>query len=132
MADFLMPILGADMDSATLVEWKKKPGDPVKKGEILAEVETDKGVIEVENFTDGVLEKILVETGTEVPVGTPLAIIREAGAPAAPISTAIPRPVPPRPKIISPVIPPTIRLSETGRIRISLSRESGPSRSVLI
>ncbi|MDC4226665.1 MAG: dihydrolipoamide acetyltransferase family protein [Candidatus Manganitrophus sp.] len=131
MADFLMPILGADMVSATLVEWKKKPGDPVKKGEILAEVETDKGVIEVENFTDGVLEKILVETGTEVPVGTPLAIIREAGAPAAPISTAIPRPVPPRPKIISPVIPPTIRLSETGRIRISpLARKRAESLGV--
>lgn len=126
-----MPILGADMRSATLVEWKKKPGDPVKKGEILAEVETDKGVIDVENFTDGVLEKILVETGTEVPVGTPLAIIREEGAPAAPISTEIPRPVPPRPKIISPVIPPTIRLSETGRIRISpLARKRAESLGV--
>lgn len=131
MAEFLMPILGADMLSATLVEWKKKPGDPVEKGEILAEVETDKGVIEVENFTDGVLEKILVETGTEVPVGTPLAIIREAGAPAAPISTEIPRPVPPRPKTISPVIPPTIRLSETGRIRISpLARKRAESLGV--
>ncbi|TAK09384.1 MAG: 2-oxo acid dehydrogenase subunit E2 [Candidatus Manganitrophaceae bacterium] len=131
MAEFLMPILGADMRSATLVEWKKKPGDPVEKGEILAEVETDKGVIEVENFTDGVLEKILVETGTEVPVGTPLAIIREEGAPAAPISTEIPRPVPPRPKTISPVIPPTIRLSETGRIRISpLARKRAESLGV--
>lgn len=131
MTEFLMPILGADMLSATLVEWKKKPGDPVEKGEILAEVETDKGVIEVENFTDGVLEKILVETGTEVPVGTPLAIIREEGAPAAPISTEIPQPVPPRPKMISPVIPPTIRLSETGRIRISpLARKRAESLGV--
>jgi pyruvate dehydrogenase E2 component (dihydrolipoamide acetyltransferase) len=131
MAEFLMPILGADMRSATLVEWKKKPGDPVEKGEILAEVETDKGVIEVENFTNGVLEKILVETGTEVPVGTPLAIIREEGAPAAQISTEIPRPVPPRPKMISPVMPPTIRLSETGRIRISpLARKRAESLGV--
>ena len=56
MAEFTMPILGADMLAATLVEWKKKPGDPVKRGEILAEVETDKGLIEVENFTDGLLE----------------------------------------------------------------------------
>lgn len=112
MAEFTMPILGADMLSATLVEWKKKPGDPVKKGEILAEVETDKGVIEVENFTNGILEKILIETGTEVPVGTPLAIIREEGAPTAPIEVA-------RPALPPPVMPPSTRPPDTGRLRIS-------------
>jgi pyruvate dehydrogenase E2 component (dihydrolipoamide acetyltransferase) len=113
MAEFLMPILGADMRSATLVEWKKKSGDPVKKGEILAEVETDKGVIEVENFTNGVLEKILVEVGTEVPVGTPLAIIREEGAPTAPIPKEVPPPAPP------PSMMPPTRPSKAGRLRIS-------------
>ena len=116
MAEFSMPILGADMLSATLVEWKKKPGDPVKRGEILAEVETDKGVIEVENFIDGTLEKILIEPGTEVPVGTPLAIIREVGAPRVPLQVA--RPVAAPPKLVPSVTPPT-RPPEAGRLRIS-------------
>jgi pyruvate dehydrogenase E2 component (dihydrolipoamide acetyltransferase) len=77
-----MPKLGADMAAGTLVAWQKKPGDAVKRGDIIAEVETDKGVIEVEVFTDGVIEKFLVDPGAEVPVGTPLATICEEGVPA--------------------------------------------------
>jgi len=117
MAEFTMPILGADMLSATVVEWKKKPGDPVKRGDILAEIETDKGVIDVENFTDGTLEKILVETGTKVPVGTPLAIIHEAGAPATPIVIGPPSeiPVPIGKRLLIPPQP----SSGPGRLRIS-------------
>src|SRR5581483_9296416 len=117
MVEFTMPILGADMLAATVVEWRKKPGDPVKRGEILAEIETDKGVIDVENFTDGTLEKILVETGTEVPVGTPLALIREAGAPAAPIPTGPPPeiPVPTGKRLLIPPQP----SGGPGRLRIS-------------
>ena len=56
MAEFLMPSLGADMDAGTLVEWLKKPGDPVKRGEIIAVVETQKGAIEVECFEDGIVD----------------------------------------------------------------------------
>src|SRR5512145_1544744 len=77
MAEFVMPTLGADMTVGTLLAWMKKPGDEVKRGEIVAEVDTDKGVIEVEVFTSGVIEKLLIEPGAEVPVGTVLAIIRE-------------------------------------------------------
>ena len=80
MAEFVMPTLGADMTVGTLLAWMKKPGDEVKRGEIIAEVDTDKGVIEVEVFTSGVIEKLLIEPGAEVPVGTVLAIIREPGA----------------------------------------------------
>ncbi len=83
MADFVMPTLGADMDAGTLVAWRKKAGDPVTKGEIVAEVETDKAVVEVEVFTSGVIEKIVVQPGEKVPVGTVLAIIREEGKPLA-------------------------------------------------
>lgn len=79
MAEFKMPTLGADMTAGTLIEWLKKPGDTVSRGDIIAEVDTDKGVIEVEVFVDGVIEKLLVETGAEVPVGTTLAIINEDG-----------------------------------------------------
>jgi pyruvate dehydrogenase E2 component (dihydrolipoamide acetyltransferase) len=94
VADFLMPALGADMTAGRLLAWLKHPGEAVKHGDIIAEVDTDKGVIEVEVFTSGVLEKTLVEPGTKVPVGTPLAVIREAaGAPTlAPTPVTVPSP----------------------------------------
>jgi pyruvate dehydrogenase E2 component (dihydrolipoamide acetyltransferase) len=89
MADFLMPILGADMTAGTLIAWRKQPGDRVSRGDVIAEVETEKGLIDVEVFASGVLERILVVPGATVPTGAVLAIIREdaaegAVAPAAP------------------------------------------------
>jgi pyruvate dehydrogenase E2 component (dihydrolipoamide acetyltransferase) len=88
MAEFLMPILGADMVAGTLIKWRKGPGDRVDRGDVIAEVETEKGLIDVECYTTGVLERIVVEPGATVPTGTVLAIIREdvpsAAAPAAP------------------------------------------------
>lgn len=84
MAEFRMPKLGADMDRGKVVAWRKGPGDPVAKGEIVADVETDKADIEVESFAEGTFERILVEPGRWVPIGTPIAIIRAPGeAPAA-------------------------------------------------
>ena len=95
MAEFLMPSLGADMEAGTLVEWLKKPGDPVKRGEIIAVVETQKGAIEVECFEDGTLDGYLVDLNTKVPVGTPLAMIRGEGEePAVARTEATPEPPP--------------------------------------
>ena len=74
-----MPSLGADMEAGKLVEWLVEPGKPVKRGDIIAVVETQKGAIEIEVFEDGVFEKSLVEVGAEVPVGTPLALISHPG-----------------------------------------------------
>ena len=79
MAEFRMPSLGADMEAGTLVQWLVKPGDRVKHGDIIAVVETQKGAIEIETFQTGVIEKFLVDVGTKVPVGTPLAEIRAEG-----------------------------------------------------
>ena len=78
-----MPSLGADMEAGTLVEWLKRPGDRVKRGDIVAVVETQKGAIEIDIFEDGVIERWLVEPGTTVPVGTPLALIGGAQPAAA-------------------------------------------------
>lgn len=75
MIEFVMPSLGADMEDGTLVEWRKKKGDTVKRGDIIAEVETQKGLIEIEIFDEAVIEKLLIEPGTKVPVGSPLALI---------------------------------------------------------
>jgi pyruvate dehydrogenase E2 component (dihydrolipoamide acetyltransferase) len=85
MHTFTMPTLGADMEAGTLVSWRKQPGDAVSRGDVIAEVDTEKGVIDVEVFAEGVLDEILVGPGTRVPVGTPLATIRDlATAPASP------------------------------------------------
>jgi pyruvate dehydrogenase E2 component (dihydrolipoamide acetyltransferase) len=75
MNEFRMPSLGADMESGTLVEWKLKPGDSVHRGDIIAVVETAKGVIEIEVFQDGILDQIFFQPGQEVPVGQVLATI---------------------------------------------------------
>jgi pyruvate dehydrogenase E2 component (dihydrolipoamide acetyltransferase) len=79
MSEFVMPSLGADMESAVLMEWHVKEGDSVTKGQVIAEVETSKGVIEIEVFEDGIVEKILIKEETECAVGTPLALIRTEG-----------------------------------------------------
>jgi pyruvate dehydrogenase E2 component (dihydrolipoamide acetyltransferase) len=76
-----MPILGADMSAGTLKEWLRRPGDSIERGGIIAVVETDKADVEVEVFSGGVIERFLVEPGTAVPVGTPLAVIRGEGEP---------------------------------------------------
>jgi pyruvate dehydrogenase E2 component (dihydrolipoamide acetyltransferase) len=77
--EFLMPSLGADMEAGTLVEWLKKPGDTVRRGDVIAVVETQKGAIDVDFPRDGTLEQLLVQAGTTVPVGTLLATFRAAG-----------------------------------------------------
>jgi len=80
MIEFTMPTLGADMEDGTLIEWKKNPGDTVKRGDIIAEVETQKGLIEIEVFEEGTIEKLLIQEGTKVPVGTIMALIRPTAA----------------------------------------------------
>ncbi len=96
MAEFVLPSLGADMTAATLVAWKIKPGDVVTRGQVVAEVETDKGVIDVECFDPGTIEKLVAEPGQKLPVGAVLAVIRGAGgaeAPAPVTSASPPAPV---------------------------------------
>lgn len=78
MSEFRMPSLGADMEAGTLVAWHKSPGDELRRGDTIAAVDTDKGVIDVEVFHEGVIEELLVQPGTRVPVGAPLARIRAA------------------------------------------------------
>jgi pyruvate dehydrogenase E2 component (dihydrolipoamide acetyltransferase) len=98
--EFVMPSLGADMSAGTLTAWLKHPGDAVRRGDIVAVVETDKADVEVEVFADGVIEQLLVGEGTKVPVGTPLALISGHGEPAAP--AAGPPGPPPAPTAAAP------------------------------
>src|SRR6202158_6360920 len=82
MPDVNMPKLSDTMEEGTIVEWKKKTGDEVKQGDVLAEVESDKATFDLEAETGGVLS-ILVEQGVPAKIGAPIARIGEAlSAPA--------------------------------------------------
>src|SRR5574337_2181414 len=81
MIEFRMPSLGADMEAGTLVEWLVKPGDQVKRGQVIAVVETQKGAVDVEIWESGAVERLAVETGRKVPVGELLAVVRRPDEP---------------------------------------------------
>ena len=74
-----MPSLGADMATGKLLAWQIKPGDRVKRGQVVAVVGTEKGDIDVEVFEEGVVGELLVAVGQEVPVGTVLAVVQAEG-----------------------------------------------------
>ncbi|MEX0761799.1 MAG: dihydrolipoamide acetyltransferase family protein [Dehalococcoidia bacterium] len=75
ISEVTMPSMGADMTEGTIVKWLKSEGDEVKRGEKLAEIETDKTVVEMEAYSDGLLRKIVVAEGEKVPVGELIAYI---------------------------------------------------------
>ncbi|MFI5314462.1 MAG: dihydrolipoamide acetyltransferase family protein [Myxococcota bacterium] len=86
-----MPKLSDTMEEGRLIAWRKKVGDSVKRGEVLAEIETDKADMEFEAYTEGTVAQIVVEAGATVPVGTLIAVLRlpgesEDAAAAAPAS----------------------------------------------
>ena len=105
-----MPKLSDTMTVGTLVKWKKREGDAVKSGDILAEVETDKATMELESFFDGTLLKIFVLDGAQVAIGDALCAVGQPGekvaAPASPKAsqaTALPA-TPPEPKKSEPPV----------------------------
>jgi pyruvate dehydrogenase E2 component (dihydrolipoamide acetyltransferase) len=75
----IMPKLGFDMAEGTLIRWVKTEGDEINKGDVLAEIETDKATVEVESSASGMVLKHLVDEGAVVPVSTPIAVVGEAG-----------------------------------------------------
>lgn len=87
MIEFKLPSLGADMEEGKLLEWHVKPGDAVKRGQVVAVVDTSKAAVDVEIWEDGVMHAILVQPGETVPVGTVLATVLAPGE-AAPVVSA--------------------------------------------
>lgn len=135
VAEFRMPSLGADMEAGTLIQWLVKPGDTVKRGDILAVVDTEKAAIEIEVFEAGIIRTLIVQEGEKVPVGAVLAIISTDGEvvpPTPPVEVkreavtpppeVTPLPVPPPPPILprveQPVLP-RVPQVPSGRLRIS-------------
>ena len=113
MIEFKLPSMGADMDEGKLLEWKVSPGDTVKKGQVVAIVDTSKAAVDVECWSEGTVFELLVAPGETIAVGTVMATLLEAGEsaqtaqrsrreapavkPAAPnvvMATATPQPVP--------------------------------------
>jgi pyruvate dehydrogenase E2 component (dihydrolipoamide acetyltransferase) len=128
-----MPKLSDTMTVGTLIRWLKKEGDPVKAGDMLAEVETDKATMELESFFDGTLLAIFVKAGSQVPLGAALCAIGKSGekveapapkaAPAAPAATPSGAPVAePAQMLVSAAqapVAPSPSIPTGGRLRIS-------------
>ena len=133
MPDVLMPRLSDTMEEGILSQWVKREGDQVRKGDVLAVIETDKAAMDMEAYDEGVLTRVLVAEGASVPIGTPIAVIGQAeDAPAAAAPPPLPAPgeaeravVPP-----SPAAAPSTGTSAAGRLPASplarrLARERG-------
>ncbi len=109
---FKMPRLGQSMEEGTILQWFKREGDPVKQGDLLLEVMSDKANIEVEATAEGVLRKILSPTDSTVPVNTPIAVIGTAEEPIDALlasvsetaSVTADRPAPPAPAESGPFL----------------------------
>jgi pyruvate dehydrogenase E2 component (dihydrolipoamide acetyltransferase) len=84
-----MPKLSDTMEEGTLLQWRKREGDPIRRGEVLADVETDKADMEFESYTEGTIAKLVVEPGATVPVGTLIAIIRLPGESDADVAASL-------------------------------------------
>ena len=72
-----MPRLGYDMETGKVAGWLKRVGDPIERGEAIAEIETDKSTVEMEATTSGTLAEIIHDAGAEVAVGEPIAYIED-------------------------------------------------------
>ncbi len=114
MIDFKLPSLGADMDQGKLLEWKVQPGDSVKRGQVVAVVDTSKAAVDVECWDDGTVHQLIVQAGQTVPVGTVLATLLAPGETAfaaaqAPTAQATTIPAPASAATTRPPVSPSAR-----------------------
>jgi pyruvate dehydrogenase E2 component (dihydrolipoamide acetyltransferase) len=95
--EIVMPQMGAEMEEGTLIRWLKKPGEYVRRGEIVAEIETDKATVDLESFEEGYFLGGVVPEGTKVPVGTVIGYLGAQGEPLPGAPAAAPPPAAPAP-----------------------------------
>jgi len=114
-----VPKFGQTVEECTIVEWRKKEGDMVARGDVLFEVETDKAVLEVESFFEGTLLKIIVPEGDTVPVQTVVGFIGEPGEtlPEVPVSPA------PKPKSEPAPVPASVPVSSPSAVPVAVPEE---------
>ena len=136
MPDVLMPRLSDTMEEGVLSQWVKREGDQVRKGDVLAVIETDKAAMDMEAYDEGVLTRILVQEGASVPIGTPIAVIGEAAA-AATAPSPVPAPDQAERAVVpAPALAPPTAASPAGRLPASplarkLARERGVDLSTV-
>lgn len=125
MIELRMPSFGADMDAARFVQWQVKPGQALKRGDVVAVVETQKGAIDVELWHDGTMARLVAEPGQQIPVGEMLAVLADEGEDwqklaVAPVEASREPPAPPAP---TPAPPPASTAPSTAatsrRARVS-------------
>lgn len=127
-----MPSLGADLDHGTITAWHVRPGDHVKRGDTVADVETDKGTIEIEIWQDGIISEILVEPGKRAQVGTTLARFESPTSTMRPVELPS-EPMKPKPLEITPPVqldPSVARISPLARrlaseLQVDISKIQG-------
>ncbi len=103
--ELVMPRMSDTMESGTIARWLKQEGQDVKKGEPIAEIETDKATMQLESYAGGTLQRILLKEGQSAPIGTPIAVIGAAGE--APAAKAAPSGQPPPSVTTAAPVPPT-------------------------
>jgi pyruvate dehydrogenase E2 component (dihydrolipoamide acetyltransferase) len=108
MLEFQMPSLGADMEAGTLAEWLVKPGDIVKRGDIIAVVDTQKGLIDIEVFDEGTIHELLIKENEKVPVGTVMALIETGKEEFVKKEEKIPAKIAAEEKVVEKIAIPTI------------------------
>lgn len=144
MIEFKLPFLGADVETAKLLEWKVQPGDAVKRGQVVAVVDTSKAAVDVESWQEGTVLELLVQAGQSVSVGTVLATLGGAGespgsahsepsaplaAPVAPAPQLAPSGAPPARRRISPA---ARKYAEDSGIAIENVSGTGPDGAVTL
>jgi pyruvate dehydrogenase E2 component (dihydrolipoamide acetyltransferase) len=129
MIEFKLPSLGADMDEGKLLEWLVKPGDAVKRGQVVAIVDTSKAAVDVEIWQEGTLHEMRVQPGETIPVGTVLATLLAPGeAPPAPGAPA----AVPQPAARTPVSPAARRRAQELGVDPAALAGTGPGGAVTL
>ena len=98
MLDFKLPSLGADMDDGKLLKWNVEPGQSVKKGDVVAVVDTTKAAVDVEIWFDGIVHRLITEVGQTIPVGTVMATLLAPGETAPLVEAKVALPTAPVPR----------------------------------
>jgi len=137
MFEFRLPSLGSDMDQGKLLEWKVKPGDTVKRGDVVAVVDTSKAAVDVEIWQPGTVQELIVKPGATVPVGTVLATLLApddamVAATAGSVSAAGPAGTTTAPSGRRRISPAARRRAEELRVDVGSVTGTGPDGTVTL
>ena len=135
MIAFKLPSHGADMDEVKLLEWKIKPGDTVKRGDVVAVVDTTKAAVEVEIWEEGTVHELIVKPGAKIPVGTVMALLLAPGE--TPETAARPQLAPIQPAAAAPsarrrISPAARKHAEAFGVNLDSVEGTGPGGAVTL